>query len=118
MTSLAWDPTAVLEMLYNGRAKIAEVSSVDPQYVNQALPVAFKESLNLPRIHNEPANSRPTEMADPILPASLQEALIPALPASGCYIPNFITPKEEAHLIEKVFSNTCQAFTPNTDLIS
>ena len=118
MTSLAWDPTAVLERCYNGRAKIAEVPSVNPQYVNQALPVAFKESLRLPRIHNEPANSKPKEMADPILPISLREALIPALPASGYYIPDFITPKEEAHLIERVFSNTCQALTTNTDLIS
>ena len=41
-------------------------------------------------------------MADPILPVNFQEALISALPASGYYIPNFITPKEEAHLIEKV----------------
>ena len=57
-------------------------------------------------------------MADPILPANLQEALIPALPASGYYIPNFITPKEEAHLIEKVFPSSCQAITPNIDFIS
>ena len=57
-------------------------------------------------------------MADPILPDNLQEALVPALPASGYYIPNFITPKEEAHLTEKVFLSTCQAFTPNANFIS
>ena len=57
-------------------------------------------------------------MADPILPANLQETLIPALPASGYYIPNFITPKEEAHLIEKVSPGTCYAFAPNIDFIS
>ena len=57
-------------------------------------------------------------MADPILLANLQKALVPALPASGYYIPNFITREEEAHLIEKVFSSICQAFTPNTDFIS
>ena len=48
-------------------------------------------------------------MADAILPANFQEALIPALPASGYYIPNFITPKEEANLTEKVFLNACEA---------
>ena len=46
MTSLAWDSTAVLEMFRNGRAKIAEVSSLDAQYVNQALPVAIRKFLN------------------------------------------------------------------------
>ena len=42
MTSLTWDATAVMEMFYDGRAKIAEVSSFDAQYVNRALPVAIK----------------------------------------------------------------------------
>ena len=45
-------------------------------------------------------------MAEPLLPANLQEALISTLPASGYYIPRFITPKEEAHLIQKVFPDT------------
>lgn len=41
-------------------------------------------------------------MADPLLPANLQEALILTLPASVYYIPHFITPKEEAHLMQKI----------------
>lgn len=102
MTTLTWDAEDVMEIFYNGRARIAEVSSLDAQYLNQALSVAIKKFPSLIRIHNEPASFRPTEMADWILPANLQEALIPALPASGYYIPNFITPKEERHLIEKV----------------
>ena len=36
------------------------------------------------------------------LPTSLQEAVIPTIPASGYYIPNFITEIEEAHLLQKV----------------
>lgn len=43
-------------------------------------------------------------MDEEFLPASLQEALIPALPASGYYIPNFITETEEAYLLQKVKS--------------
>ena len=35
-------------------------------------------------------------------PSSLQEALIPPLPAWGYYIPDFITEIEEAHLLQKV----------------
>lgn len=38
------------------------------------------------------------------LPASLQGALIPSLPASGYYIPNFITETEEAYLLQKINS--------------
>ncbi|CAD6564263.1 MAG: hypothetical protein ASARMPRED_004357 [Alectoria sarmentosa] len=38
------------------------------------------------------------------LPASLQEVLIPSLPASGYYIPNFITKTEEAYLLQKINS--------------
>ena len=45
-------------------------------------------------------------MAEPLLPANLQEALISTLPASGYYIPHFITRKEEAHLTQKVSPNT------------
>lgn len=36
------------------------------------------------------------------LPTSLQEALIPAFPASGYYVPNFIDSEEEAHLLREV----------------
>ena len=36
------------------------------------------------------------------LPASLQETLISPLPASGYYVPNFITEIEEAYLLQKV----------------
>ena len=43
-------------------------------------------------------------MDDPPLPASLQEALIDSLPASGYYLPNFITEAEEAHLLQKVIA--------------
>ena len=57
-------------------------------------------------------------MANLILPDNLQEALIQGLPASGYYIPSFITPKEEAHLIEKVSTGKFQGFTPDIDLIS
>ncbi len=39
----------------------------------------------------------------PGLPSSLEAALIPTLPPSAYYIPNFITPSEEAHLLRKVF---------------
>lgn len=38
------------------------------------------------------------------LPASLQKALITSLPASGYYIPNFITESEEAYLLQKIDS--------------
>lgn len=41
-------------------------------------------------------------MDDYCLPKSLQEVLIPSLPASGYYIPNFITEIEEAYLLKKV----------------
>lgn len=51
-------------------------------------------------------------MDDPLLPISLQEALIPSLPPSGYYIPNFITEIEEAHLLQKVSSLTfCLSIT-------
>ena len=43
MTSSRWDATAVVEMFYIGRAKIAEV---DAQYVNRALPVAIKKKFS------------------------------------------------------------------------
>ena len=43
-------------------------------------------------------------MDDHLLPFSLQEALIPSLPPSAYYIPNFITEIEEAHLLQKVGS--------------
>ncbi|KAL9066114.1 MAG: hypothetical protein Q9161_007772 [Pseudevernia consocians] len=36
------------------------------------------------------------------LPASLQEVLIPSLPASGFYVPNFITETEEAYLLQQI----------------
>lgn len=36
------------------------------------------------------------------LPANLQEVLIPSLPASGYYVPNFVTESEEAHLLQNV----------------
>ncbi len=38
------------------------------------------------------------------LPASLQDALIASLPATGYYLPNFITETEEADLLRKVKS--------------
>ena len=41
-------------------------------------------------------------MHDIPLPATLQEVLIPLLPASGYYIPNFISETEEAYLLHKV----------------
>ena len=41
-------------------------------------------------------------MEDLKLPATLREALIPFLPGSGYYIPNFITPMEEEYLLQKV----------------
>ena len=41
-------------------------------------------------------------MDDRSLPASFQEVLIPSLPASGYYVPNFITETEEAYLLQKV----------------
>ncbi len=36
------------------------------------------------------------------LPATLQDALITGLPASGYYIPNFVSREEETHLLHKV----------------
>ena len=33
----------------------------------------------------------------------LSKALIPSLPASGYYVPNFITETEEAYLLQKVY---------------
>ena len=45
-------------------------------------------------------------MANLLLPANLQEALILTLPASGYYIPHFITSEEETHLIQKVLADT------------
>ncbi|KAL9137915.1 MAG: hypothetical protein Q9175_000870 [Cornicularia normoerica] len=41
-------------------------------------------------------------MDDYSLPASLQEVLISSLPASGYYIPNFITEIEETYLLQKI----------------
>lgn len=41
-------------------------------------------------------------MGSPTLPEALGEALIPNLPASGYYIPNFISEDEEAHLLSKI----------------
>ena len=43
-------------------------------------------------------------MDDQSLPASLQEALIATLPASGYYLSNFITEAEEADLLQKVIA--------------
>ena len=42
-------------------------------------------------------------MDERFLPASPQEILIPPLPASGYYVPNFITESEEAYLLQKVY---------------
>ena len=41
-------------------------------------------------------------MNDVSLPSSLQEVLISSLPASGYYVPNFITETEEAYLLHRV----------------
>lgn len=41
-------------------------------------------------------------MEQPILPQTMEDALIPSLPPSAYYIPNFITAEEEAHLLNKV----------------
>lgn len=46
----------------------------------------------------------PLSMDNRSLPIGLQEALIPSLPASGYYVPNFITETEEAYLLQKVYS--------------
>ena len=43
-------------------------------------------------------------MDDRPLSATIQEALIPFLPASGYYLPNFITEAEEAYLLQKVIA--------------
>ena len=40
------------------------------------------------------------------LPETMQSALIPQLPASGYYIPNFISQEEEAYLLHKVIPLT------------
>ena len=53
------------------------------------------------------------------LPASLQEVLIPSLPASGYYIPNFITKTEEAYLLQKVnTSGSGPSFLPQWQLLT
>ncbi|KAL8669568.1 MAG: hypothetical protein Q9168_005850 [Polycauliona sp. 1 TL-2023] len=39
----------------------------------------------------------------PPLPNSLSECLIPSAPPSTYYIPNFLSPSEQAHLLQKVF---------------
>lgn len=39
--------------------------------------------------------------SSPTLPANLADALIPNLPPSAYYIPNFITDTEEAHILSK-----------------
>lgn len=44
----------------------------------------------------------PLSMDNRSLPTGLQEALIPSLPASGYYVPNFITETEEAYLLQKI----------------
>ena len=49
-----------------------------------------------------PLDHPPVIMDDRSRPASLQEALISSLPASGYYVPNFISETEEAYLLEKV----------------
>lgn len=49
-----------------------------------------------------PLDHSPIIMDDRSLPASLQEALISSLPASGYYVPNFISETEEAYLLQKV----------------
>ena len=41
-------------------------------------------------------------MVDQSISVSLQEILISSLPASGYYLPNFITEAEEADLLQKV----------------
>ena len=41
-------------------------------------------------------------MGDLPTPIGLQNFLISSLPASGYYLPNFITQAEEAHLLQKV----------------
>lgn len=40
----------------------------------------------------------------PPLPSSLEAALIYTIPPSAYYIPNFVTPLEEAHLLEGILS--------------
>ena len=53
-----------------------------------------------------------SDTSSPIsLPSSLEAALIPDLPPSAYYIPNFITPSEEAHLLQQV---TPQSHCRNT----
>lgn len=49
-----------------------------------------------------PLDHAPVIMDDRSLPASLVEALIPSLPNSGYYVPNFISETEEAYLLQKV----------------
>lgn len=49
-----------------------------------------------------PLDHAPVIMDDHFLPATLLEALIPSLPASGYYIPNFISKTEEAYFLQKV----------------
>ena len=49
-----------------------------------------------------PLDCETVRMDNFTLPASLQEVLIPSLPASGFYVPNFITETEEAYLLQQV----------------
>ena len=43
-------------------------------------------------------------MGELSMPIGLQEILISSLPASGYYLPNFVTEAEEAFLLQKVIA--------------
>ena len=43
-------------------------------------------------------------MGDLSIPVGLRDTLISSLPASGYYLPNFITEAEEAYLLQKVIA--------------
>ena len=43
-------------------------------------------------------------MGELSIPIGLQDILISSLPASGYYLPNFVTEAEEAYLLQKVIA--------------
>ena len=43
-------------------------------------------------------------MDELFIPVGLEEILISSLPASGYYLPNFVTEAEEAYLLQKVIA--------------
>jgi len=54
-----------------------------------------------------------THVQDPAKNMNLEDYLIPGLPDSFYYIPNFITASEEAHLLTKVYTSTPSNMRPS-----